>query len=287
MEYIYGDVLFVINFCMDFLSLYISGKLMHMKMSRLRLIIAATIGGIYGVVAVAYLSGIAEKAASLLLGIVVCMTAHYHKNIRRFAAVFALFFGVSLFMGGAMTFIYSNLGKYKNYIQVGGAIYTVLDDIPLYVFAIIAAASVLLSWIVGRIFSRKKHTAVCEAIVDFGGKRSEIRCMVDSGNLLCDPISGTPVMFISEKEKDIIPKALHEALDGKTDGLDFDIIRKLRFIPASTVAGSRVVVAAVPDTVYIKAGGTDYEAKKVYISVDRDGNDFGGYSGIVPLSLCN
>ena len=62
MEYIYGDVLFVINFCMDFLSLYISGKLMHMKMSRLRLIIAATIGGIYGVVAVAYLSGFAEKA---------------------------------------------------------------------------------------------------------------------------------------------------------------------------------------------------------------------------------
>jgi stage II sporulation protein GA (sporulation sigma-E factor processing peptidase) len=281
LEYIYGDVLFVINFCMDFLSLYISGKLMHMKMSRLRLIIAATAGGIYGVVAVAYLSGIAEKAASLLLGIIVCMIAHYHKNIKRFAAVFALFFGVSLFMGGAMTFIYSNLGKYKNYIQVGGAIYTVLDDIPLYVFAIIAVASVLLSWIVGRIFSRKKHTAVCEAIVDFGG------CMVDSGNLLCDPISGTPVMFISEKEKDIIPKALHEALDGKTDGLDFDIIRKLRFIPASTVAGSRVVVAAVPDTVYIKAGGTDYEAKKVYISVDRDGNDFGGYSGMVPLSLCN
>lgn len=287
MEYIYGDVLFVINLCMDFLSLYISGKLMHMKMSRLRLIIAATTGGIYGVVAVAYLSGIAEKAASLLLGIIVCMIAHYHKNIKRFAAVFALFFGVSLFMGGAMTFIYSNLGKYKNYIQVGGAIYTVLDDIPLYVFAIIAVASVLLSWIVGRIFSRKKHTAVCEAIVDFGGKRSEIQCMVDSGNLLCDPISGTPVMFISEKEKDIIPKALHEALDGKTDGLDFDIIRKLRFIPASTVAGSRVVVAAVPDTVYIKAGGTDYEAKKVYISVDRDGNDFGGYSGMVPLSLCN
>ena len=272
---------------MDFRSLYISGKLMHMKMSRLRLIIAATTGGIYGVVAVAYLSGIAEKAASLLLGIIVCMIAHYHKNIKRFAAVFALFFGVSLFMGGAMTFIYSNLGKYKNYIQVGGAIYTVLDDIPLYVFAIIAVASVLLSWIVGRIFSRKKHTAVCEAIVDFGGKRSEIRCMVDSGNLLCDPISGTPVMFISEKEKDIIPNALPEALDGKTDGLDFDIIRKLRFIPASTVAGSRVVVAAVPDTVYIKAGGTDYEAKKVYISVDRDGNDFGGYSGMVPLSLCN
>ena len=47
------------------------------------------------------------------------------------------------------------------------------------------------------------------------------------------------------------------------------------------------MVAAVPDTVYIKAGGTDYEAKKVYISVDRDGNDFGGYSGMVPLSLCN
>ena len=286
LEYIYGDVLFVINFSMDFLALYISGKLMHLKMSRLRLILAATIGGIYGVAAVAYLSGFAEKAASVLFGIIVCMTAHYHKDIRRFTSVFVLFFGVSLFMGGAMTFIYSNLGKYKSYIQIGGAIYTVLDDIPIYAFAAIAAVSVLLSWTVGRLFSRKRLSHACKVIVDFGGKRSEISCLVDSGNLLCDPISGTPVMFISEKELGIIPKALHDALEGKTDGLDFDLIRKLRFIPASTVAGSRIIVAAVPDTVYINTGGENYEAKSVYISIDRDGNDFGGYGGIVPLSLC-
>ena len=79
---------------------------------------------------------------------------------------------------------------------------------------------------------------------------------------------------------------MHESLEGKTDGLDFDLIRKLRLIPASTVAGSRIIVAAVPDTVYINTGGENYEAKRVYISIDRDGNDFGGYGGIVPLSLC-
>ena len=286
LEYIYGDVLFVINFSMDFLALYIAGKLMNMKMSRLRLITAATLGGIYGVVAVAYLSGFAEKALSVLSGIAVCATAHYHKNIKRFVSVFALFFGVSLFMGGAMTFIYSNLGKYKNYIQAGGAIYTVLDDIPIYVFAAIAAVSVLLSWITGKLFSRKKLSAACEAIVDFDGRKSEIRCLVDSGNLLCDPISGTPVIFISEEEAKIIPNELREAANGKTEGLDFDVIRKIRFIPASTVAGRKMIVAVVPDSVYIKCSDGEYAEKKAYICIDSEKNDFGGYGAIVPLSLC-
>lgn len=286
MEYIYGDVLFVINFSMDFLALYMAGKLMNMKMSRLRLIIAATLGGIYGVVAVAYLSGFAEKAASFLFGAVVCATAHYHGNKKRFLSVFALFFGISLFMGGAMTFIYSNLGKYKNYIRAGGDIYTVLDDIPLYVFAAAAAASVLLSWITGRLFARKKLSPVCEAIVDFGGNKSELHCLVDSGNLLTDPISGTPVIFISEKEAGIIPEKLRDAASGKTYLPDLDAMRKIRFIPASTVAGSKMAVAVVPDGVYIKYTDGEYAEKKAYICIDSEKNDFGGYGAIVPLSLC-
>ena len=48
-EEIYGDVLFLINFSMDFLSLFITGKIMHLKMNKWRLLASATVGGVYGV----------------------------------------------------------------------------------------------------------------------------------------------------------------------------------------------------------------------------------------------
>ena len=47
-EYIYGDVLFIINFSMDFIALFICGKIMHFKMSFWRMALAATLGGVYG-----------------------------------------------------------------------------------------------------------------------------------------------------------------------------------------------------------------------------------------------
>ena len=48
-EEIYADVLFIINFSMDFLSLYIVGRLMHFKMEARRVIFGASVGALYGV----------------------------------------------------------------------------------------------------------------------------------------------------------------------------------------------------------------------------------------------
>ena len=42
-EYIYGDVLFVINFSMDFIALFICGKIMHFRMNFWRMALAATL----------------------------------------------------------------------------------------------------------------------------------------------------------------------------------------------------------------------------------------------------
>ncbi|MBQ8404697.1 MAG: sigma-E processing peptidase SpoIIGA, partial [Clostridia bacterium] len=50
-EYIYGDVLFIINFSMDFIALFICGKIMHFRMNPWRMALAATLGGVYGVAA--------------------------------------------------------------------------------------------------------------------------------------------------------------------------------------------------------------------------------------------
>ena len=46
---VYADILFVINFSMDFLILYITGRLLHEKNIPRKLIFAAAAGGVYSV----------------------------------------------------------------------------------------------------------------------------------------------------------------------------------------------------------------------------------------------
>ena len=47
---VYGDLLFMINFSMDFLCFYFSCLLTHRKLPNLRAVIASSLGGIYSVV---------------------------------------------------------------------------------------------------------------------------------------------------------------------------------------------------------------------------------------------
>ena len=44
---VYADVLFLINFSMDYLCLYITARVLHRKMTLWRILSASALGGIY------------------------------------------------------------------------------------------------------------------------------------------------------------------------------------------------------------------------------------------------
>ena len=51
---LYADVLFAINFSMDFLALFICSIVLHKKLSKNRIIIASILGAFFGVFDVAF-----------------------------------------------------------------------------------------------------------------------------------------------------------------------------------------------------------------------------------------
>ena len=113
-EEIYGDVLFLINFSMDFLSLFITGKIMHLKLKAWRVLVAASIGGVYGVAALFFpFDGIPLVFANIACAAVMCFAAFRSRG--KISSVFLcclLFYGVGMLLGGAMTALYSRIGKY-------------------------------------------------------------------------------------------------------------------------------------------------------------------------------
>ena len=51
---LYADVLFAINFSMDFLAMFICSIILHIKTTRKRIILAAVLGGAFGVLVFTY-----------------------------------------------------------------------------------------------------------------------------------------------------------------------------------------------------------------------------------------
>ena len=284
-EEIYADVLFIINFSMDFLSLYIVGRLMHFKMGAKRVIFGASVGALYGVLELLRsLPPLRQTALTLGVLCVMCLISFGCHSFRTYMTAVGLTFGVSMLIGGIMTASFLKLGNAVSYLEIGGTIATVWGELPVWKFAVFALLSALVTWLLGKIFRRKRAQRVCLVRMRFDGKEREFPALVDSGNLLEEPVSGTPVIFLKEKAAKQLPEHLLSAMKNGVASLSLPDAGKLRVIPSKTVSGDGILLAAVPEQISLRSG-RGWETRRALVAVDFSEGDFGGFEALVPEIL--
>lgn len=284
-EEIYGDVLFIINFSMDFLSLYLAGRLMHFDMKAWRVILGASIGAFYGVCElILCLRPIPEMMVTTGVLLLMCLVSFGAKKPRTFFSSAVLAGGVGMLIGGMMTAAFVRLGQYTSYIEIGGDIHTVFGDIPVYLFAVLASASAVATFLIGKLFRKKSSVRTCGLRLSFAGAEKELTALVDSGNLLEEPLSGTPVIFLKKEAAEILPEELVCAMKSGVAELSVSEAGKLRMIPSRTVAGEGILLAAVPEGVLLSQNGV-WESRRALIAVDFTEGDYGGFEALVPEIL--
>ncbi len=102
---VYGDLLFIINFSMDFLCFYLSCLLLHRKMKVGRACLAAALGGVYSVASLFIsASGVIAFAIDMVMLVLMCFIAYGIRKMGMKALVKAIFlyFFVSALLGGLM-----------------------------------------------------------------------------------------------------------------------------------------------------------------------------------------
>ncbi len=284
-EEIYADVLFIINFSMDFLSLYIVGRLMHFVMGTGRMMAGASIGALYGVLELLLdLPPLRQTALTLGVLCIMCLVAFGWKSFRTYMTSVGLTFGVGMLIGGIMTSAFLKLGNAVSYLEIGGTIATVYGDLPVWKFAVFALLSALVTWLLGKLFRRKRSQRACLVRMRFDGKEREFPALVDSGNLLEEPVSGTPVIFLKGKAAKLLPKNLLMAMKNGAASLSLPEAGRLRVIPSRTVAGDGILLAAMPEKVALRTG-RGWETRRALVAVDFSEGDFGGFDVLVPEIL--
>ncbi len=277
-EVIYGDVFFIINFSMDFLVLFSTSKILHIKTSGIRTVFAASLGGAYSIAALfienTVFSVISGVAASLLM----CVIAYPGAKRLLFAKAAALFYGLSVLLGGGVTAAYILLNKIGRGVNVNSDTAPVLSDISLSVFAILGAVSFAASYITGRIFGKQTEKKYVEVTVTNRGVSVVLHCLSDSGALIREPASGDPVITVRFDK--IAPCLTGELLEALSDDTFTKTAQGMRIIPSRGVGGPRLLPGFCPERITI--GGVK---RRACIAVLHS-TDLKDIDGIVPSSLC-
>lgn len=261
---IYADMLFAINFSMDLVSLFITASIVRRKIHKKRMLISSAIGGLYGVLEVILpLSPVISAILGILVSFLMCFIAYFEKSIKRFTAMYVIYWGVSASLGGFMSVLYSFLNKIlAKYIEDYNytTVYTGAR------FFIIVSLSILLSVLVGRFFTFEKEIESVIIKANIEGEEYSFSALCDSGNLLKEPISGKSVILVSSNTP--VGQKITEMPD----------IFK-RYIPYSSVGGKGLLKGVLPNSISVNGS----EISAIIASVDK--NDFAGFDACIPTSL--
>ena len=241
---IYVDVVLIENLCMNYIILFATSHILKIKRNHIRLIISSLIGSIYSIIV--YLSILeiySNIFCKIILSIIMVYVAYRPQNIKEMVKDILFFYLISFLFGGCafalLYFIKPEEIFMKNGMYVGTypLKITVLGGIVGFVLSTIS-----FKFIKSRI---SKKDIYCNVNIYFENNVITTKALVDTGNMLKDPITNMPVMII-EKEllKNKLPNIILDNLENIIGGdvpkeiyedENLNFITKFRVIPFSSI----------------------------------------------------
>lgn len=285
---VYVDLLFLINFSMDFLCFFLTAKLLNRRLPVFRALAASAAGGIYSD-AVLFIN--VGRIASLAIDIAVCaamcaIVFLSRKEIRSLPLCTLVYLAVSMALGGFMTALFNLLNSSGLTVSDGDS---ASDGISVWMFAFLAAAAGIMTLLGGKFFRRKTCEKSAEVEITYGGKKVKLRAMTDSGNLLREPISGRPCIVADVSSVgSIIPPEVVRAVKSKDisaiETFAPQTARNIRIVPARTASGDGMLIALKAEQITVGCGGKNHNVDALIALSEIDASA-GGSEALLPCEL--
>ncbi|MBO5270446.1 MAG: sigma-E processing peptidase SpoIIGA [Clostridia bacterium] len=248
---VYADLLFLINFSMDFLCFFLVSRLFSRPIPLLRTLLASVFGGIYAVCSLFFpFRGPLLLLCDVLACALMCLVKEGRRgmSLRTWARETLLYTGVSMALGGVMTAVYSVL----NDSGIADALEGESDGISGWFFFLLAAIGAGATLLGTRYFHRQKAAKYVTATVTLCGRTGIYLAMVDTGNALVDPISGRKAAALDRTAAEaLLPETVTAHLDDVGEclsALPAEYRARARLLPVKTVTGEGILLAFRPDS---------------------------------------
>ena len=293
---IYLDVVLIENLCMNYIILFATGYLLKIKMNHIRLMLSALLGGIYSILAYMEILEIYSNIIlKIILSIVMVYLAYNAKNIKQLSKELVFFYLTSFVFGGcAFALLY--FIKPQEILMKNG---TYIGTYPLKVAILGGLLGFTITVIAFRVKKRRisKKDMYSEITIYFNEKSVTVIALLDTGNMLKDPITSMPVIVV-EKEilKDILPELILNNLNKIIGGdvpkevyedENLEYITKFRVIPFSSIGKTNgMLLGFKANKVEIKDEENSEIIKNVIIGIyENKLSKKNQYSALIGLDL--
>lgn len=250
---IYLDVVVLENLIMNGIILYATAIVSKTPIHHIRIFLASLLGAIYSVIS--YISQLAiysNLLLKILLSILMVYLAFNPQSKKKLWKELLLFYLTSFVFGGvAFALIY--IVKPQDILMKNGLF---LGTYPLKTVFLGAIIGFIL-WITASKMLKSKFTKkdmLCEVTIWLNDKEVRVQTMIDTGNMLKEPISGAPVIVVEHTALyEILPKEILDHLDdilaGNFEKLPEEVKQmyepKLKLIPYSSLGKQNGMLLAV------------------------------------------
>lgn len=290
----YIDIIFIENIIMNYIIVLATGLICKLDAKQIRIFISSILGALYAVMLYLLKSSIyTNYITKLLLSVVMVYIAFSPKNIKTMMKQLLIFYLTSFCFGGTAYYLLycvnPNLIKSVNGIFVG-----------TYPIKIAILGGILGFFVINISFKiiknrLTKKDMLYDVEIFYKGKKLNIKVILDTGNLLTEPITNTPVLIVEvNKLNAIIPKDILESLEkilhGNTlDKIDEDFKKRCSIIPFSSIGKTNgIMLGFRPDYIKIHMQNEEEIRKKVLIGIYQNRIAKNGlYAGLMGLNLLN
>lgn len=293
---IYLDVVLIENLLMNYIILFATGYLLKRKRNPIRLVLSALLGGIYSILAyIEILEIYSNFILKIILSIVMVYVAYHAKNIKQLLKELLFFYLISFVFGGCafalLYFVKPQEILMRNGVYVG--------TYPLKI-AILGGIVGFTTIAIAFHFVKAKFTKkdmYCNITIYFGKKNISTIALLDTGNMLKDPITSMPVIVV-EREilKDILPDSILNNLNNIIGGdvpkevyedENLAYITKFRVIPFSSIGKNNgMLLGFKANKVIVNQGEDTQTIEKVIVGIyENKLSKKNQYSALIGLDL--
>lgn len=287
---IYLDIVLIENILLNYIIILSTAIISKEKVNFIRIVTSSIVGGIFCILNYIFQIPMYLETILKIMISIIMMKIAFNKN-KRFIKTLMFFYLVSFTFGG-IAFMLLFIISPQN-VKLNGN--TLIGIYPLKVAILAGAFGFMIISIIAQIIKNKyeKKTMICDLEIFYKGNCKKIKSMLDTGNLLKEPLTKADVIIV-EKESlyGIINKEILENINEIIKGswLEDSNVHsyKLKVIPFSSLGNENgILIGFKPD--YIKVyDEEEYIRNDVIIGIYNGKLTKNGmYSGLIGLGILN
>ena len=291
---IYLDLILLENIVMNYIIILATGMICRVNIKYFRIFLSSLLGAVYAIITyVVNLEIYTNQITKILVSVCMVYIAFNSCSVKVMLKQLIIFYLTSFCFGGAAYYLLYNLSP--NLIKsINGAL------VGTYPIKIAVLGGILGFFVVNisfKIIKSKltKKDMIYEIDIVYKENKATIKVILDTGNLLTDPITKIPVVIVeAQKLKNIIPEKILNNIENVIynngfEDIDEEIKTRCSIIPFSSIGKNNgIIIGFRPDYIKIYTSDGEEIRRKVIIGIHNNKIAKNGiYSGLIGLNLLN